>query len=58
VKKHPIKNQGIRLLVKEYKRVFRIPENLKFYSEKDYKIAERKFIKYAIRSGKTYHNKD
>jgi len=51
MKKHSVKNLGIQLLLKKYKKIFRIPENLNYYSEKDYRIAEKKFIKYALREG-------
>ncbi|MBC8392178.1 MAG: hypothetical protein H8E17_06410 [Deltaproteobacteria bacterium] len=44
-------NSGIKLLVKKYKAMFRIPENLNFYSEHDYQIAERKFLKFALLEG-------
>ncbi|MBN2123789.1 MAG: hypothetical protein JW821_05830 [Deltaproteobacteria bacterium] len=43
---------GIRRLLQKYRDVFRIPENLRYYSESDYKAAEKKFLKYAISSGK------
>jgi hypothetical protein len=42
------KNSGIKLLLKRYRKIFRIPENLNHYSKKDYEIAERKFIKYVL----------
>jgi len=46
-------NLGIRLLIKIYKNIFRIPENLNHYSEKDYRAAERKFLKLALEQRKT-----
>ena len=39
---------GIQLLLQNYRDIFRIPENQKYYSESDYKVAERKFLKYAL----------
>ncbi len=45
-------NEGIELLVKRCRAIFEIPENLNHYSEADYKIAEKKFLKYAILEGK------
>jgi hypothetical protein len=45
-------NRGIRALIKIYKKIFRIPENLNHYSEKDYRIAERKFLKYSLEQRK------
>ena len=40
------------MLLMKYQKTFRIPENLNFYSEKDYRIAEKKFIKFALHKGK------
>ena len=45
-------NRGIRALIKIYKNIFRIPENLNHYSEKDYRAAERKFLKQALEQRK------
>ena len=42
------KNLGIIILTRQCKERFKIPENLNHYSEKDYKKAERKFIKYIL----------
>lgn len=47
------KDDGLKLLLKKYRKIFRIPENLDYYSEKDYQMAERKFLKYALVQGKT-----
>jgi len=41
-------NEGIRRLVARGREAFRIHENLNFYSEKDYKAAEKKFIKLCV----------
>ena len=41
-------NTGLRLLLKKYRKMFRTQENLDFYSEEDYKLAEKKFLKYAL----------
>ena len=41
-------NRGIKSLLEIYRALFRIPENLSHYSEKDYRTAERKFLKYAL----------
>ena len=43
-----IDESGIKLLLKKYKNIFQIPENLNYYSQTDYKLAERKFLKYAL----------
>jgi len=48
MKKDAKENTGIQLLLKKHRNTFRIPENLRYYSEADYKIAERKFLKYAL----------
>lgn len=42
------RNEGIRRLVEKGRVAFRISENLDFYSEKDYKAAEKKFIKICV----------
>jgi hypothetical protein len=41
-------NRGIKTLLEIYRTLFRIPENTNHYSEKDYRAAERKFLKYAL----------
>ena len=41
-------NRGIKSLVEIYRTLFCIPENTNHYSEKDYRAAERKFLKYAL----------
>jgi len=45
-------NEGMRLLLKHYRKIFRISENLNYYSKKDYEIAEKKFLKYTLLKGK------
>ena len=52
-----LKNLGLKRLIKKHKASFRIPENLKYYSDKDFYLAEKKFLKYALYSGKMYQNK-
>jgi len=46
------KHAGIDLLITRYKKMFRIPENLNHYSEDDFRLAEKKFLKYALMEGK------
>jgi len=41
-------NNGLELLLQKYKRIFRVPENLNYYSKTDYQIAEKKFLKYVL----------
>jgi len=48
MKKDSKENTGIQLLLKKYKKIFRIPENLRYYSKTDYKNAEKKFLRYAL----------
>jgi len=48
MKKDVKESTGIQLLVKKYKKIFRIPENLRYYSKTDYKTAEKKFLYYAL----------
>ena len=45
------KNRGIKKLLRKYKDAFRIPENVNHYSQEDFKIAERKFLKNAVTTG-------
>ncbi len=45
---HVRRNEGIRRLVESGRKAFRRSENLNFYSEEDYKAAEKKFIKLCI----------
>ena len=44
---------GIELLKKKYQEIFRIPENLWYYAETDFRAAERKFIKWALNGGES-----
>jgi plasmid replication initiation protein len=39
---------GLRLLLERYRAFFRTGETRKYYREKDFKKAERKFLKYAL----------
>ena len=39
---------GLEVMVEKYKNMFRIPENVNYYSEEDYRLAERKFLKYLL----------
>ena len=45
------RSSSIELLVKRYRAMFKIPENQNYYSEKDYKVAERSFVKFAMEQG-------
>jgi hypothetical protein len=46
--RNPKNSEGIKKLVEEYRKRFQQPENTDYYSEYDYKKAERKFIKYCL----------
>ena len=46
-------NIGIKLMIKKYRKEFRVRENLDFYSEEDFIIAERKFLKFALLQGES-----
>ena len=35
-------------LLKRYRKIFRIPENLDHYSKEDFRMAERKFIRWSL----------
>jgi len=43
--------EGMQRIVKEYRRQFRIPENLNHYSKKDFQEAEKKFLKFCLQKG-------
>ncbi len=44
-------NEGVKELVKKYRRHFHIAENVNHYSKEDYRTAERKFVKYSLGVG-------
>jgi hypothetical protein len=48
MKKESRTNRGIKSLIRLYKSIFRAPENLNHYSKRDYRKAERKFLKHAL----------
>lgn len=45
---------GVELLVEKWRREFRQPENTDYYSEEDYKEAERKFVKFCLSGNSDY----
>jgi hypothetical protein len=51
MKRNTAANSGLERLLSAYRNVFRIPENLNHYNERDFRIAERKFVKYALKNG-------
>jgi hypothetical protein len=42
---------GIETLLWRHKRSFRIPENINYYSEEDFRAAEKKYIKLCMTRG-------
>jgi hypothetical protein len=50
-------DKGIRLLVQKYRNEFKRPENINFYSDNDYKEAEKKFVKFCL-TGNTKSDTD
>lgn len=46
-------NIGIKLMIQKYRKAFRVRENLDYYSEEDFIVAERKFLKYALLQGES-----
>ena len=49
---------GINLLLKECRKRFRIPENLDYYSDDDFREAEKKFIKLCFMGGHLQEQND
>ena len=42
---------GLRLLIDECRKNFRVPENLEYYSDTELRDAEKKFVKYCLKNG-------
>jgi len=45
------KKSGQKQLIKQYRKKFRIRENLEHYSEEDLRTAEKKFLKMCLTKG-------
>jgi hypothetical protein len=45
------KGSGVKLLREMYRKKFRIPENMNYYSKEDLKKAEKKYVKLCLISG-------
>ncbi len=56
MKRNQSTNSGVLTLVKQYKSVFRIPENIEYYSEDDFEIAERKFLIWCLENRPNFSN--
>lgn len=39
------------MLLEKYRKKFRIAENLDHYSEENFKVAERKYLKFVLATG-------
>jgi hypothetical protein len=48
MEKQPERNQGTKRLIRICKEIFRQPENLNHYTEADFKIAERKYVRFCL----------
>jgi len=48
IMKKLVSSGSIQSLLTKYKAIFHVPEDLKQYSKKDLKSAERKFLKYVL----------
>jgi hypothetical protein len=46
------RQNGIETLLWQHKKTFRIPENINYYSEEDFRAAEKKYLKLCITQGK------
>ena len=42
---------GLKLLINECRKNFRIPENLEHYSDSDLRDAEKKYVTYCLNDG-------
>jgi hypothetical protein len=45
------KGSGFKRLRDMYRKKFRVPENLNFYSKEDFKKAEKKYVKICLIKG-------
>ena len=45
------KASGLKLLRDTYRKKFRVPENMNYYSEEDFKKAEKKYVKLCLITG-------
>jgi len=49
-------DQGIRLLIQKCRNEFRRPENIDYYTENDFKEAEKKFVKFCLTGNPNYNS--
>ena len=48
--------RGLKLLINECRKNFRIPENLDHYSDTDLRDAEKKYVKHCLNDGNYLKN--
>lgn len=46
------RNHGLKDIIRKGKKQFRIPENINYYSDRYYKLAEKKYIKLCVIGGR------
>jgi len=46
-----MKKNGLKALIKKYRKKFRIPENIDHYAEDDFRRAEKKYLKFCLTTG-------
>ena len=51
MQKDDFQTTGLKLLINECRKNFRIPENLDHYSAEDLRDAEKKYVKYCLNGG-------
>ena len=49
-------DQGIRLLIQKCRNEFRRPENIDYYTENDFKEAEKKYVKFCLTGNPNYNS--
>lgn len=47
--KYSKENEGLKLLITKYGNMFRIPENVNYYSVENYKKAKREYLKHILK---------
>ena len=44
-------SNGKKRLIRQYRKKFRVKENLNHYSDKDLRVAEKKYLKFCLNRG-------
>ena len=52
------RTSGIKLLIQNLKKEFRVPENLEHYAEEDFQEAEKKYLKFCLQNGCSLDERD